>query len=80
MGGQLDLFPESCPHHGPGNVCNLCPEHHDTDGYGFPHRQVCAGRVPLKQCKRCGMLVGRENWRVAEWCCKQCVGLGVGKG
>lgn len=75
---QVELFSGSCPRHGPENVCNLCPDRFDTDGYGFPHRAVCKGRVPLKACKRCNMLVLKENWHLTEWCCKTCAGLGAG--
>jgi hypothetical protein len=77
---QLGMFSGSCPHHGPENVCNLCPERPWTDGWGFPHRIDASGRVPLKECKVCRTLVKRENWHVARWCCKTCAGLGGLKG
>lgn len=69
------MFSGLCPWHGPENVCNRCPERFDTDGLGFPHPQECKGRVPLKECKRCAKLVAREDWIVATWCCRTCVGV-----
>lgn len=79
MAAQLELFAGAlaakCPFHGPANVCNHCPEKFSTDGWGFVHIRLCKGRVPLKTCERCGMLVTREHWNVRAWCCIECAAL-----
>ncbi len=80
MGDQLALFgasPARCTLHGPGNVCEACPERFATDHTGFVHRDDCRGRIPLRKCHRCGELTTPGNWNHADWFhCLRCVPLG----
>lgn len=50
-----------CPFHGAESCCVSCAPG-GTDGWGFPHRQVCGGRRPLQRCGHCDKLVGRIEW------------------
>lgn len=85
MGNQLDLFgappaakgPEQCVHHGPREICTLCPERPGTGASGFPHAQDARGRTPLRQCHHCRRFVTMGNWNLADWYhCLACVPLG----
>lgn len=64
MPSQIGLFGDAsaCPRHGSGNVCDRCPEAHETDGAGFAHPSVLKGRVPLRECRLCKNMVPKDRW------------------
>lgn len=70
---QVPMFDEACLHHGPENVCPLCPGHLSTDGFGFVHPRDAAGRIPVRRCRQCELYRTRENWSTTEYfICKDC--------
>lgn len=82
MADQLGLFDAppaaGCEHHGPGNVCEFCPERFDADHSGFVHMSVCKGRHPLRMCARCLNMVTPGRWNHADWWhCIDCQPLGT---
>jgi hypothetical protein len=74
MGEQQSLFAEpTCPHHGPENVCDRCPERYDTGGDGFVHKSLLKGRAALRECRICKRMTTRAAWNAKSWtCCLEC--------
>jgi hypothetical protein len=63
----------SCVHHTAAFVCDRCPERYDTDGRGFVHRTLLAGRTPLRQCEICGECKPPAEWSRGYWFrCAKC--------
>lgn len=80
---ERDDRPLPCGFHGPEAVCDRCPARYDTDGQGFPHPSVAHGRLRLRHCPRCGVLVSPEQWdasptgrkplpKLSPWQCLEC--------
>ena len=57
----------TCVHHTAAFVCDRCPERYDTDGRGFVHRQLLAGRVALRECRGCKQLKSKAEWSLVDW-------------
>lgn len=81
---QLGLFGAEpapvCDNHGPGFVCEECPDGYHTGWTGFVHPLECKGRLPLRRCNDCKQLVTPGAWNHADWFrCLQCAPLGTKK-